>query len=546
MPFFLVLLLVAFGTYLITGSRNVSAVDTAITWEDVFTFLKQKQLMTSDLVSTPDTNLSAYTVTASAASTPSVGQPSTFNVNLISQVSQSNLIVNLEVYDSKNTQLHQQFFENQSLSAGTPISFSLNWTPPSEGDYRLKVGLFSSDWVHNYHWEDNALSFKVGQNSNSPLPLLTPTLVPTQSPSVNSPAPASAGTGYTVGNDGKIYKNGQKITLSGVSWFGLEGDTKAPHGLWTRNWQEMIAQIKSTGFNAVRLPYCPGTLTNSPVSGIDYSQNADLQGLKSLDIMDKVMAELNRQQLYIMPDVHTVNCQYITDLWKTDSYSEAKWIEDLAFVANRYKHLEYFVGLDIKNEPKGIATWGTGNADTDWNIAAQKAGQKILSANPNILVVVEGIEKNPTCSDNSIAHWWGGNMEPVACTPIDTNFIPANKLVYSPHVYGPDVHPQSYFNAANFPANMPAIWDKHFGFLKSKGHAMIIGEYGGKFGQGDPKDVTWQNAIVDYLSQKGICDNFYWSWNPNSSDTGGILSDDWKTVNKGKADLLARYRSSCR
>jgi aryl-phospho-beta-D-glucosidase BglC (GH1 family) len=42
-----------------------------------------------------------------------------------------------------------------------------------------------------------------------------------------------------------------------------------------------------------------------------------------------------------------------------------------------------------------------------------------------------------------------------------------SKLVYSPHVYGPSVYGQPYFSVGNFPANMPAIWDTHFGFVPS-------------------------------------------------------------------------------
>ncbi|MBX7149180.1 hypothetical protein K1X76_08835, partial [bacterium] len=36
-----------------------------------------------------------------------------------------------------------------------------------------------------------------------------------------------------------------------------------------------------------------------------------------------------------------------------------------------------------------------------------------------------------------------------------------------------------------------------------------------------------------------------WSWNPNSGDTGGILKDDWKTVNCEKYQNLRRLMSYC-
>ncbi|HRL34398.1 MAG TPA: autotransporter domain-containing protein, partial [Neisseria sp.] len=37
----------------------------------------------------------------------------------------------------------------------------------------------------------------------------------------------------------------------------------------------------------------------------------------------------------------------------------------------------------------------------------------------------------------------------------------------------------------------------------------------------DARDVQWQNTLVDYLVAKGMRSGFYWSWNPNSGDTGG-------------------------
>jgi endoglucanase len=398
----------------------------------------------------------------------------------------------------------------------------------SAGTHTIKI-----EYYENYGGA--IVKFDINQNSSS---------TTSTSASTNN---VNTSSGYTVGQDGHIYKNGQNIVLNGVSWFGAEGGNHSPHGLWLRNWQGMISQIKNTGFNAVRVPFCPTTLTNANVDGIDYDKNPDLVNLKSLDVLDKVVNELNKQQMYILFDHHTPDCQTISDLWSTPNYSEGQWINDLNFVANRYKSLEYFVGIDIKNEPKGSATWGTGNQTTDWNLAAQRAGQSILKTNSNILLFIQGVESNPTCSNNSIGHWWGGNFEPQKCTPLDTNYIPQNKVVYTPHVYGPDVFSQSYFNDSNFPGNMSSIWDNQFGFLKNQNKAIAIGEFGGKYGHGgDQKDITWQNSFIDYLISKGICNNFYWSWNPNSGDTGGVLKDDWSTIWQDKADLLNRYKNSCK
>ena len=344
-------------------------------------------------------------------------------------------------------------------------------------------------------------------------------------------------------NKGKIAHAGVMINLYGVNWFGFETPDHIVHGLWTRGYKDMIAQIKGLGFNAVRIPFCPATLRNVVITSyVNPTKNPDLTGLKSLDVMDKVLAQLNDEKMYILLDHHRPDCETISELWYTADYSEAEWIQDLKFVAERYQHLGYFMGIDIKNEPHGRATWGTGNLETDWNKAAERAAQAVLAANPEILIFVEGIENNPVCS-SSINHWWGGNLEPQKCYPIN---ISSGKLVFSPHVYGPDVFEQPYFSDPEFPQNMPAIWDTHFGYLIAEGSAIAIGEFGGKYGHGgDPKDVIWQDAIIDYFAEKGICDFFYWSWNPNSTDTGGILQDDWTNIWQNKLDNLKRLMDAC-
>lgn len=345
---------------------------------------------------------------------------------------------------------------------------------------------------------------------------------------------------------GIVYHNNQPVQLKGVSWFGFESKfSYMPGGLDKRDYKEMIAQMKQLGFNAVRLPLCPGTLRMNTVNGISYNNNinSDLKYLKSIEVLDKVVSELNAQQMYILLDHHRIDCQTIPELWYDDSYSEGQWIEDLRFMASRYKNLEYFMGIDIKNEPHGKATWGTGNLQTDWDIAAENASQQILSVNSNILIFVQGIQSNPTCSTND-GYWWGANFEPINCAPLS---IPKEKLVLSPHVYGPDVYMQPYFMDSSFPQNMPAIWQSHFGYLVDKGYTVIPGEWGGKYGNGgDPKDVSFQDSITDYFVQKNICNSFYWDWNPDSGDTGGILQDDWQTPWSNKLAMLQNYYNNCK
>ncbi len=342
--------------------------------------------------------------------------------------------------------------------------------------------------------------------------------------------------------DGTIVdQNGETVQLRGVNWFGFETRDHVVHGLWARNWRDMVTQIKDQGFNAIRLPVCPDTLQGQTNLNINYGLNPDLQGMDSRQVLDTLLNHLDAEGVFILLDHHRPDCNAISELWYTSSYSEEAWIDDLVWMANRYKTLPHLIGIDLKNEPHGPATWGTGNPATDWNSAAERAAAAILAEAPDLLIFVEGIETNPDCS-GSINHWWGGNLEPIACYPLN---IPADRLVLSPHVYGPDVYNQPYFSDPDFPANMPAIWEQHFGQFIDQGYAVIIGEFGGRYGHGgDPKDRELQDALVDYLVGKGVSSGFYWSWNPNSGDTGGILQDDWNSIWQDKVDLLNRLWGS--
>jgi endoglucanase len=353
--------------------------------------------------------------------------------------------------------------------------------------------------------------------------------------------------GYTVSGQ-TVSHNGQPIVLHGVNWYGFDTNDHVPHGLWDRNWKDMIVQMKSLGFNAIRLPVCPSSIQGAPVLGVNYNLNPDLEGKNSRMVLDDMVWEFSRQEMYMLFDFHSPDCGTLTPLWYTSTHSESDWITTLTLIATRYRNSAYLLGIDLKNEPHDAATWGSGNAATDWNKAAERAGSAVLAANPNILIFVEGVQYQQSCKGGSASSWWGGNLSPVACAPIDPKAIPTNKLVYSPHVFGPDIFNQPYFSAQQFPKNLPHIWDADFGYVTKKNFTVIPGEWGGKLGNdaGLKKDIQVQHALVDYFVATSLCNSFYWSWNADSHDTGGILQSDWKTPWDNKVELLQRYYRECK
>jgi len=334
--------------------------------------------------------------------------------------------------------------------------------------------------------------------------------------------------------------SGDEVVLQGVNWFGFETSNHAPHGLWSRDYKEMLAQIKEQGFNTIRMPFSIQALNSSTTSGIDYSSghNAELAGKTPQQAMDIIIDEAGRQGLMIILDNHSsTDDSFMSPLWYgVGGYSEADWVNNWKALSARYANTPNVIGADLKNEPHGEATWGTGAAN-DWRRAAELAGNAVLANAPNWLVFVEGIEGAVAGGQQLDRHWWGGNLEGVRNNPVRLSV--ANRLVYSPHEYGPGVFAQPWFSSPNVESILADRWEKGFGYIHDAGTApILIGEFGAKNVGPDTVEGRWIRQFSDYLAEKGISWTF-WAWNPNSGDTGGVLQDDWKTINTAKMGLLS-------
>jgi endoglucanase len=212
-------------------------------------------------------------------------------------------------------------------------------------------------------------------------------------------------------------------------------------------------------------------------------------------------------------------------------------------LATHYRGNTTVIGADLHNEPHSIqggggACWGCGDPKFDWRLAAEKAGNAVLAANPDWLIIVEGIDCVSGTGDPQCG-WWGGNLSGAAQFPVRLS-VP-NKLVYSAHEYAISVFHQTWFDDPNFPANMPALWNHFWGYLEQQNIApVLLGEFGTTLQ--DPRDRVWLQSLMQYLGTgpTGI-DFTFWSLNPNSGDTGGILNDDWTTVNTAKESILQPY-----
>jgi endoglucanase len=289
----------------------------------------------------------------------------------------------------------------------------------------------------------------------------------------------------------------------------METDNKTFHGLWANvTWKSQIDHMAQLGYNTIRVPYSNDALKAGAVAtGINDWTNPDLVGLSPLQILDRVIAYAGQKGMRIILDRHRPTSAQQTALWYTSAVPESTWINDWKALAQRYAGNTTVIGADLHNEPHAEGTnpnatgacWGCGDTARDWRLAAERAGNAILSVQPNWLIFVEGV----SCPSGGLSNIWDGD--------------PSND------------------------EDLPGIWDKYRGYLYRQNIApLMLGEFGSTLA--NSIDKVWLQNLMRYSGTGVNGMSFtYWAWNPNSGDTGGIVMDDWVTVQQEKQAILQPY-----
>lgn len=375
--------------------------------------------------------------------------------------------------------------------------------------------------------------------------------------------------------------NGNPVWLTGCNWFGYNVTTQCFDGVWSRNMHEMLNEMADHGFNLMRVPMSTQILlqwkNHDPdpyMVKINEWKNPELtvEGVEggtpkySFDIWNMAVNWCRENGIKIMIDIHsatTASNGHQMPLWYDSNYSTDDWLEALAWFADYYKDDDTILAIDLKNEPhgkndgQGMAIWDDSTAENNWKYAAERGAAAVLEKNPNLLIMVEGIEVYPKFENGKdwnspaidYAHyddpsaqafhgaWWGGNFRGAREYPIDLGEY-QSQLVYSPHDYGPLVWEQEWFKK-DFTRQtlLDDYWYDTWAFLiEEKISPLLMGEWGGFID--DEHDPTgdnrkWMKILRDYMIEKRIHHTF-WCFNENSGDTGGLLINDFQAWDEEK------------
>jgi endoglucanase len=349
----------------------------------------------------------------------------------------------------------------------------------------------------------------------------------------------SADTGYwhTSGNL-ILNQQGNAVRIQGINWYGFETVRKVPGGLTVQDYRKVLETIHSEGFNTVRIPFSNDMIEHPIVpEAISFNNNRGeainqpLRGLNSLQILDRVIEHAGTIGLKVILDNHRSEAgdsAQGSGLWYTAEYPESAWIADWQMLAHRYAANSTVIGFDLRNEPHNATTggscWSGCGAGHDWHLAAQRAGNAVLSINPRLIVFVEG-----TDAVNGDFYWWGGNLEGVRSAPV--RLAVSDQLVYSAHEYGPKEYQQKWFNGASS-ASLESVFERHWGFVSRQEIAPVwVGEFGTSNRSQDITETTsgsegqWFQALTTFFGRNREIN--WTAWALNGEDSDGLLSADY-------------------
>lgn len=350
---------------------------------------------------------------------------------------------------------------------------------------------------------------------------------------------------------------GNRFKMKSVNWYGASDTWQVPIGLDKQPLSHIVGLISQMGFNSVRLPFSNQAIhTTAPINPAHVSANPGLVGKTPLQVLDAVIQGLTNAGIVVILNNHTTSsewcCNYDDNgLWWTNygyPQSTAQWQADWVFMTSRYSSNRLVAGADLRNEVRTMdgahaldpisPKWGD-RSGNDWRKAATNAGNAILSVNPKMLVIVEGI--NFTGMTAALGAY-RPHLYPVYDAPVGLT-KPA-KLMYAAHNYGyigPNATGGSSFVDGSNPylyrdMDKATLYDrlnKEFGYVanpdKTYSAPVWVSEFGIGFEGASAIDQTWFANLTSYLADNDL-DFAYWALNGTKTDSVegyGLLTEDW-------------------
>lgn len=326
--------------------------------------------------------------------------------------------------------------------------------------------------------------------------------------------------------ENKILLNDQEFRLKGINWNGFESECNVVHGLWLSPLHHYLDVLQEQQFNALRIPLSFEVMEDLDLvikEGCGTSE-PEILGRTVREYLGVFLDHLSARGISVLFDLHTILGE-ITEYPSTDEVSEDRVIAAWVNFAQAFGKHPAIMGLEIKNEPHGLCTTSDFHHHCARVITA--IGERFEG-----LYFVDG-----TSQSSEDKPPWGGTFEMISHSCDDDALCKLgmfDRLVFAPHVYGPDVRGDDALLEGD------EVFEKRFGFLKRHpffhGSAIIVTEFGGHMLEEDGRYYDKWKAYMDTVNL--TTGAFFWTFPPSSEDTGGMLDDNWDSINTDKSNFL--------
>ncbi|MGE7435962.1 glycoside hydrolase family 5 protein [Kitasatospora sp. NPDC001175] len=357
--------------------------------------------------------------------------------------------------------------------------------------------------------------------------------------------------------------NGERFKLKSGNWEGAQGTWTGsgdpadpanhahgepahdmPLGLDRAPMAGILAGFHSLGINSIRLPFSNAMVHNTtPVPDSAVAANPQLRGDTPLQVYDAVVGALTADGFAVILNNHTTTSRWCCGLdgnerWNSGQ-STAQWEDDWLFMVKRYQDNKRVVGADLRNEVRRDTfddpNWGLGDGH-DENAAFEEAGNRILQADPDMLVIMEGI------------NWYGIPLNGLPhgrpmLTPVQNlsnTLIRSDKLVYAAHFYaytgpansgaGSGLGATSDPRYEDFtPAQLAQVVNEEALFVTQSGQHFTAPVWVSEFGAAgrgstDAKEQAWLHSFTDVLAAN---DTDFAIWPLVGWTDNGVPLDNW-------------------
>ncbi|CAA3006098.1 uncharacterized protein LOC111406301 [Olea europaea var. sylvestris] len=301
-----------------------------------------------------------------------------------------------------------------------------------------------------------------------------------------------------------VNESGQRVKLACVNWVAhlevvvAEGLNKQPVDVISKG-------ILDMGFNCVRLTWPLFLFTNDTLASITVRQsfknlglvesiaglqanNPSIIDLSLINAYQAVVASLANNNVMIVLDNQISKpgwCCSNSDgngFFGDQYFNPDLWIKGLTKVATMFKGTKNVVAMSLRNELRGPK-----QNVTDWYRYMQKGAEAVHAANPNVLVILSGLN-------------YDKDLSFILNKPVQLTFT--NKLVFEVHWYG-------FSNGKEWETSNPNLvcgqvlgnLMGNAGFVLGQGFPLFVSEFGVDMRGTNVNDNRYFNCFMGWAAE---------------------------------------------